>query len=62
MISGCETVDSIGAMFVHPADKIVGHANVQGSMFAAGHEINVVHNTDHLGLWIPGSGLRPAPE
>ena len=25
-------------------------------MFAAGHYINVVHNTRDLWLWIPGSG------
>ena len=31
-------------------------------MFMTSHEINVVHNTHDLWLWIPGSGLRLAPE
>ena len=62
MISGRETLDGIGSMFVRTADKIVRYAHVEGSMFATGHEINAVHDTDHPWLWIPGSGLRPAPE
>ena len=43
MVSGCEAAHRVGPMLVCAADKIVGYTDIEGSVFAAGHEINVVH-------------------
>jgi hypothetical protein len=35
MISGRETSDGIGSMFMSPADKIVRHADIESSVLLA---------------------------
>ena len=62
MVSGCEAGYRIGPVLICAAGEVVRYADIESSMFATSHEINVVHSADHLGLWIPGSGLWPAPE
>ena len=37
VIAGCKTADDVSPVLVRPADEVVRHANIQGSMFAVGH-------------------------
>ena len=49
MISRRKAARSVSSVLACAADKIVGHTDIEGCVFAAGHEINVVHNPSACG-------------
>jgi hypothetical protein len=61
-VSRGKIFDSLGLVFISPADKIVGHAQIERAMLFARKEVPVVGHLVQPWLWIPGSMLRIAPE
>src|ERR1700730_14087868 len=62
-ISRRESAPGLRLVLVHATDQIVGHPYVEGPMFPACQDVNVVHDTSIRGYAfravIPGRGLYP---